>query len=295
ARRLTGTQDMYIALYDDEAEMIRFGVVVTEGKRETYESRKVDMERRGKTEEIIFTRQPLLHRTQQEAEDWYALPGHQEFIGHISLSWLGVPMMVGERVLGVIALWDWEREHAYDELDEQVLASMASQAAIAIDSARLFESARQIARQRQRRLELLQQISEKMAEASLDPDEVLELVAEGTNDVTSSDLTSIYRYDQEASSFTRGVRVSRGKDVEQIAPDDLPALEELPAHIAQTQEAIFVEDIQEHPEDYAFVRRHRLQAFAGLPLTIVGPQGVQATVGVLFLNFKEPHTFPDDE
>ncbi len=138
ARALTGTQEMYIALYDEETGMIRFGPAMEKGQRVTIDSRKADMKRRGKTEEVIFTRQPLLHRTEQEVEDWYKLPGHQEFRGRVALSWMGVPMMVGEKVLGVIAVYDWEREHVYDVQDLQVLASMASQAAIALDNAALL-------------------------------------------------------------------------------------------------------------------------------------------------------------
>jgi signal transduction histidine kinase len=140
AQKLTGTQDMYIALYDDETQMIRFGLALEKGERKEveYKTRKVDMKRLGKTEEMIFTKQPILHRTEQESEDWYALPGHQEFIGRVPRSWLGVPMVVGERVLGVIAIWDWEREYAYDEQDLQVFSSMASQAAIALDNANLL-------------------------------------------------------------------------------------------------------------------------------------------------------------
>ncbi len=138
ARTLTGTREMYIALYDEEKGMIRFGPAMEKGQRVVIEPRQADMQRRGKTEEVIFTRQPLLHRTKQEVEDWYQLPGHQEFRGRVAPSWMGVPMVVGEKVLGVIAVYDWEREHVYDEQDLQVLASMASQAAIALDNTALL-------------------------------------------------------------------------------------------------------------------------------------------------------------
>jgi GAF domain-containing protein len=137
-RKLTDTQDMYIAQYDEATKMIRFGLALVKGQRVAYEPREADMERRGKTEEIIFTRQPILHRTEKEAEDWYKHPGHQEFVGLIQPSWLGVPMILGEKVLGVIAVYDLEREYAYDEHDLQTLLSMASQAAIALDNARLL-------------------------------------------------------------------------------------------------------------------------------------------------------------
>ncbi len=296
AGELTEAQDMYIALYDNTTKMIRFALAMAEGQRtEIAESRQADMKRRGKTEEVIFTKQPLLHKTKQESEKWYKLPDHAEFIGRVQASYLGVPMMAGEKVLGMVAVYDWERQYAYDELDRQVLDSMADQAAIAIDNARLFEFTRRIADERQERLALLQQISARMVEAGLDPDEVLELVAQAANDISESDLTSIYLYDQEAGSFTRGVRIRREEKVEQVEPGELPDPEDLPAKIAQTREAIFVDNVQEHPETFTFAGHHQLQAFAGLPLTMTGPHGVPTTAGVLFVNFKQSHPFADDE
>ncbi|GAB4537839.1 MAG: hypothetical protein Kow0063_25130 [Anaerolineae bacterium] len=141
--RLTGTQEMYVALYEKETGTIRFGPAMEKGQRVRIEPRQANMERRGKTEEVIFTKKPLLHRTRQEAEDWYGLPGHQEFRGQIAPSWMGVPMMIGGEVLGMIAVYDWEREYAYDELDLHVLSSMASQAAIVLDNASLLRDVRE--------------------------------------------------------------------------------------------------------------------------------------------------------
>jgi len=143
AKKLTGAQDMYIALYDDETEMIHFSLATEHGEQVHYEPRKADMEKRGKTEEVILTKEPILHRTLAESEAWYGKPGRKEFIGHVSPSWLGVPMVLGEKVLGVIAIYDWEKECAYDEQDLQVFSSMASQAAIALDNAALFQAIRE--------------------------------------------------------------------------------------------------------------------------------------------------------
>ena len=133
---------MYIALYDENSGDIRFPIATQKGKRTKYPTRKADMKKRGKTEEIIFTRKPILHKTKKEAEKWYEQPGHEEKVGLIQPSWLGVPMMAGEKVLGVLAIYDLEQEYVYDEQDLQVFSSMASQAAIAILNSRLYSEAR---------------------------------------------------------------------------------------------------------------------------------------------------------
>jgi signal transduction histidine kinase len=141
-QKLTDAQDLYIALYDEDTQVIRFALATQRGKRVEYPSRKANMGKRGKTEGIILTRKPILHKTKEEAEVWYSQPGYEEKIGLVQPSWLGVPMLVGERVLGVIAIYDMEREYAFDEQHLEVLLLMASQAAIAIQNIRLYEEAR---------------------------------------------------------------------------------------------------------------------------------------------------------
>ena len=62
-----------------------------------------------------------------------------EMAGQPSASWLGVPMMMGERVLGVIIVQHYTTPNVYDESHQVLLETIASQAAIAIENARLFE------------------------------------------------------------------------------------------------------------------------------------------------------------
>jgi GAF domain-containing protein len=47
-------------------------------------------------------------------------------------------MMVGEKVVGVIATYHTAQEYAYDDDHQEALSLMASQAAIALDNARLY-------------------------------------------------------------------------------------------------------------------------------------------------------------
>lgn len=139
--RLTNTDSIYIALYDERTDIIYSRLVVLDDERVDasrepgWESRKAGQ---GLTEEIILTRKPILHRTREEADAWYAAHRHEEYIGRIASSWMGAPMTVGSKVLGVIAVFDWLRENVYDEIDLQALHTLATQTAIALDDARMF-------------------------------------------------------------------------------------------------------------------------------------------------------------
>jgi GAF domain-containing protein len=208
AKKLTGAQDMYIALYDEGTNVIRFGLATEHGERVDYEAREADMDERGKTEEVIFTRQPILHRTLEESKAWYGQPGHQEFIGRIQSSYLGVPLVAGEKVLGMIALYDWDREYAYDGRDLQTFSSMAGQAAIALDNATLYYDVIQ-------RLEALNEVGQTLTSGiRLGEDEILELIYEQAKKLTGAQDMYIALYDEGTNLIRFGLATEHGERVD---------------------------------------------------------------------------------
>jgi GAF domain-containing protein/anti-sigma regulatory factor (Ser/Thr protein kinase) len=221
AKKLTGAQDMYIALYDEETNMIRFGLATEHGERVTYETREADMDERGRTEEVLFTQQPILHSTLEESKAWYGLPGHQEFIGRVQASYLGVPLIVGEKVLGMIALYDWERDHVYDEQDLGTFSSMASQAAVALDNATLYydvnRKLERVNQQLQRRVEVLaalNEIGQKLTSGiRLEENQILGLIYEQAKKLTGTQDMYIALYDEATNMIRFGLATEHGERV----------------------------------------------------------------------------------
>ena len=131
--------NMYIALYDASTEVVRFGLSYVDGKRidiehdERWQPRKAG---KGKTEEIIRTREPLFHSTKEESKRWYDENG-VEYVGGALPSWVGVPIMIGDVVLGVIATYHPTKDYQYSGDDLKILISMANQAAVALGNARM--------------------------------------------------------------------------------------------------------------------------------------------------------------
>jgi GAF domain-containing protein len=136
ASQLMDTRNMYIALYDARTDTVRFPMMRVNGEYQPVPPRSSG---HGRTEWIIHTKEPLLIRTEVESKAWYAQPGHKEYIGESFASWIGVPMVAGEEVIGVIAAYHEEQEYLYDEDDLEILQLMANQAAIALKSARQLE------------------------------------------------------------------------------------------------------------------------------------------------------------
>ncbi len=72
-------------------------------------------------------------------------------------SGLYVPLKIGERVLGVISI-ESEQAHAFDEADERLITTLATQAAIALENALLYEQVNQYT------LELEERVQARTAE-----------------------------------------------------------------------------------------------------------------------------------
>ena len=54
-----------------------------------------------------------------------------------------VPLIVGDRGVGVISLQNLDREHAFSDADVRLLTTLAGSLSVALENARLFEEIRQ--------------------------------------------------------------------------------------------------------------------------------------------------------
>jgi len=85
-------------------------------------------------------------------------PSFKEPIHSHIRSWMGIPLVARDKVIGLISI-DHSEPDAYKEEDVQLATAFANQVAIALENARLYEiEVRQLARE----LELAQEIQEKL-------------------------------------------------------------------------------------------------------------------------------------
>ena len=136
--RLMDTKNFFIALYDEKNEEKSYPLVFEEGQRIQLTSSKLG--NRGFSDYIIRNKKTVFAPAD--------VLGHMKSLGiefvplheddTPSQCWLGVPLLVGERLLGLISVQNVQKPHVYDEHDRDILATIASQAAIAIENARLF-------------------------------------------------------------------------------------------------------------------------------------------------------------
>ncbi|MCR4408180.1 MAG: GAF domain-containing protein [Anaerolineae bacterium] len=161
ASRLIDTTNFYVALYDVDQDEISFPLYVEEKQARFHIGKR--HAGNGITEYVIRTRQPLLmeENVSQRAKELGIEP-----VGREAQSWLGVPMMIGDQVIGVIAVQSHATSRLYNKRHCELLVSIANQVAIAIANARLHEQAQQELAERQRAEEALQTYAAKLEQSN---------------------------------------------------------------------------------------------------------------------------------
>ncbi|GEM_PF-596017 len=142
---LTGLVD--IVSFDRGAVMLEYGnqVVVVAERGFPPGTQPLDVRVRIKEDDVFQelrrTQRPLLIPDVQQRPDWDYVPNLPP-----ARSWMGVPLVYQENVIGMLSL---TREHAnpYTEDEEALAATFASQAAMAVQNALLYENLSTVNRQ----------------------------------------------------------------------------------------------------------------------------------------------------
>ncbi len=86
---------------------------------------------------VVLERRPLILHSAPQAYPSFNRPPHTSI-----QSWLGVPLIVRDRVIGMVAV-DHSQPGFFRDTDVQMVTALAGQAALAIDNARLFKDTQQ--------------------------------------------------------------------------------------------------------------------------------------------------------
>jgi two-component system sensor histidine kinase/response regulator len=98
----------------------------------------------GLTSEVIRSRQPLLINTADEAAHYgaYYPPEAQAENPSVTQSYLGVPILVGDKTLGVIAVHSYS-QYVFDENSTHLLSALSNSIGSSIETARLYTEMQQ--------------------------------------------------------------------------------------------------------------------------------------------------------
>ncbi len=130
--RIMPVETFYVALYDDENDEITFPLVVENGEIVQWSSQRSG---KGLVERLFNHRTAQTHREQTDVlRRAFGVSRSQQPV----TSWLGVPIMVGDRLMGMISVQSHSAFNLYDASHEEVLNAIAAQAALGIQNAYLY-------------------------------------------------------------------------------------------------------------------------------------------------------------
>src|SRR5438034_277734 len=130
---LMPAKNFYIALYDAANDHLTFPYHVDEYDSD-FPSKKPG---KGLTEYVLRTGQPLLVTPEVHAE--LERRGEVELIGPASIDWVGVPLKIGDRTIGVLVAQTYTPGVRYRDTEKHVLQFVSTQIAMAIERKRTEE------------------------------------------------------------------------------------------------------------------------------------------------------------
>jgi signal transduction histidine kinase len=267
AARVTGAQ--YAALGVIDATGTSLERFVTHGIDDEARARIGDLPRgRGVLGALITDSRTL--RLSDIAEDPRSVgfpPGHPPM-----KSFLGTPIVLRGVAYGNLYLTEKTGGGEFDEEDEELVALLSAQAAVAIENARLYESATAWSRQ----LESMQEISEALV-GELELPRLLQLIVERLRELIDARIVAI------ALPAGDGLRVEAiaGDAVETLLHAPIPR-ESKVGHVLARGRTERVDSILDDPEVVHEVAR-RFRAVTGLYVPLVA-RGTP--IGIVFAHDK---------
>jgi PAS domain S-box-containing protein len=207
-RDIFDAQIVNIRLYDEPTNTMSYPYVIQRGERVIIPP--TEMSVGGLGGEIVRRRQPLLldHHMERRAKALgsFLLPGYSAW----PKSFLGVPIVTGDRVTSIITIENYDREYAFGQSDVNVLSTLASSMGVALDNARLFKAEQQRAAE----LAIINSVQEGLA-SKLEMQAIYELVGEKIHATFQDAQTvDIVTYDAPTSTLHPRYIIERGKRYE---------------------------------------------------------------------------------
>ena len=256
--RVMNVDAFYIALHEPEDEAVTYSLFFDRQERLAPFSLSTNV---GFAGWIVRTRQPFhCHDTVAEAE---RLPTKTYRTGGLPIrSYLGVPLLRRDHVIGVMSVQSYQ-VGAYGDAEVQLLITLASQAAVAIENALLFQETQQELAE----MAVLAEVSRGIS-SHLTQEELLPYVAQNLARILNGDSCLIMLRDSHTGELESAYeRLDTGDDKLTLAQAVIEAMQ-----------PIIVKDVNDSPY-LARETAQRLsdQSLLGLPL-IVQDQAVGVAV-----------------
>jgi signal transduction histidine kinase/DNA-binding response OmpR family regulator len=220
--------EVYVALHDPVTDLIEFPYFLLGGERHVEGS--IGREE-GLAGHVLRSRQPVLLNT-DEAFEALGTRG----VGRPATSYLGVPIFVGDAVIGVISVASTTEVGRFTDADGRVLTTLAANVGIAIQNARLYQDAERRADEMAAIAKVGREIS-----ATLEVEPVIAEIAERAMDLLDADTCAAFLRDLGGLMYSPIVVL--GEAAEEIRADRIELGVGFIGDVARQAVAEFVNDI----------------------------------------------------
>ena len=272
---------LFVALYDEATGTIRFPYELAEGERLHTDPIKLG---EGLTSRVIQSRSPLRIGTNDDMRVAEAL----QVEGADSESWLGVPIIAGDRVIGVIALEN-VRPNVYTESDERLLSTLASSMGVALENARLFDETKRLLAETDERaseLTIINEIGSALAK-QLDFQGIVELVGDRVSQILDSHDVGIAIHEPDSDLITFPYAMEHG---ERLPQTPLPLGEGLTSRIIHERSPLRIGSADEMEAMGVVWVGERSESYLGVPI----PAG-DRVLGVVSVASTDPNAFSEGD
>ncbi len=212
--------------------------------------------------EVVHTRAPFIVEDAPAVYEGFRKDPHMQTLIR---SWLGVPMLVGERMVGMIAL-DKREPAFYTQEHARLAEAFAAQAAIAMENSRLFYAERE-----QRELAKALEKAAASVSSTLESNEVLDRILGQVSRVVPSDAANIMLVEGDDA------RVARWRGYERFGAEefvstvafrisDVPNLQQM----MESKEPMVILDTATYPSWVHIPVQEWLRSYAGAPIVARG-------------------------
>ncbi len=276
---LMDARNFYVALYNEDYDELSFPLVYEDGQTTRYRSRSAG---NGLTEYVLRTRTPLL--IPSDVPGAIKRLGLEVVPGKEARSWLGVPITIGDRALGVITVQSHDQSNAYRADDVELLSTIASHAAVAIENAQLYASTRRRAAE----LAILNSVSTAVG-SSLNLDQVMEAIVSSVGPVVGCQKAAILLVQESGRNFAPAAWRGLSRAFLEQMPALMRAARGDGATASVERQLLIVNNVRSDPRFEKFraiAETEGIRAFADVPL-----QARDHVIGTLTVCYTEPHRF----
>jgi GAF domain-containing protein len=190
-REIFGAGLVFVALYHESEGKIYLPYLWNENRRQSLAPLRYG---EGIVSKVISSGKPVYLESRVEDKGLELGAVDIRNRDRLPKSWLGVPILSGDRVLGALSIQSFEKDCAFSPADVRLLKILASTAGAGIQNARLFQAAKRRVEEASALAEAGRAISE-----SLEIEVVLRRIAEKAASLLTKDSAAVYLKEPDGS------------------------------------------------------------------------------------------------